>query len=113
MLIDLLYDRNPEIRRACDACLDIIGEISDEWVTKIRSQKFHWHNSEWVKTVTENVKVNSQKSGKSGAGKSSGAQKKQASGIDVNDDDDSDRENKLDNRAQMYRSLSFEELMNG
>ncbi|KAI9207591.1 kinesin-associated protein-domain-containing protein [Polychytrium aggregatum] len=52
-LIDLLYDRNIEIRRMCDVCLDIISEIDDEWVVRIRHQKFHWHNSEWINLITQ------------------------------------------------------------
>ncbi|KAJ3093007.1 Kinesin-associated protein 3 [Quaeritorhiza haematococci] len=50
-LIDLLYDRNVEIRKMCDACLDIIADIDEDWVTKIRQQKFQWHNLEWLSMV--------------------------------------------------------------
>ncbi|RKO93016.1 kinesin-associated protein-domain-containing protein, partial [Blyttiomyces helicus] len=52
-LIDLLYDRNVEIRKMCDVCLDIIAEIDDEWVKKIRQQKFQWHNSEWLQLIMQ------------------------------------------------------------
>ncbi|KAJ3293590.1 Kinesin-associated protein 3 [Borealophlyctis nickersoniae] len=52
-LIDLLYDRNVEIRKMCDICLDIIAEIDEEWVKKIRQQKFQWHNSEWLQLITQ------------------------------------------------------------
>jgi hypothetical protein len=52
-LIDLLYDRNAEIRKLCDACLDIIVDIDEEWVVKIQMQKFQWHNSEWLGSITE------------------------------------------------------------
>ncbi|KAJ3039310.1 Kinesin-associated protein 3 [Rhizophlyctis rosea] len=52
-LIDLLYDRNVEIRRMCDVCLDIIAEIDEEWVKSIRLQKFQWHNSEWLALITQ------------------------------------------------------------
>ncbi|KAH6565822.1 hypothetical protein BASA60_009775 [Batrachochytrium salamandrivorans] len=41
-LIDLLYDRNIEIRKMCDASLSIIG-----------TTKFAWHNSEWISMMTE------------------------------------------------------------
>lgn len=52
-LIDLLYDRNVEIRKVCDAALSIIGEIDEEWDRKLRRQKFTWHNSEWIKIMTQ------------------------------------------------------------
>ncbi|KAJ3201946.1 Kinesin-associated protein 3 [Clydaea vesicula] len=52
-LIDLLYDRNIEIRKMCDACLDIIIEIDESWVKKIKLQKFQWHNAEWLASMSE------------------------------------------------------------
>ncbi|KAL2918660.1 hypothetical protein HK105_201494 [Polyrhizophydium stewartii] len=52
-LIDLLYDRNVEIRKMCDASLSIIGEIDEEWERKLRQQKFAWHNSEWIAIMTQ------------------------------------------------------------
>ncbi|KAI8809755.1 kinesin-associated protein-domain-containing protein [Cladochytrium replicatum] len=53
-LIDLLYDRNVEIRKMCDVCLDLIAEIDEDWVKKIRQQKFQWHNSEWLQVLAQN-----------------------------------------------------------
>jgi hypothetical protein len=53
-LIDLLYDRNIEVRKLCDVCLDIIADISEEWADKIRLQRFRWHNSEWL-TLIEDI----------------------------------------------------------
>jgi hypothetical protein len=52
-LIDLLYDRNVKIREMCDACLDIIAETNEEWVIKIRQQRFQWHNSEWLRLMAD------------------------------------------------------------
>ncbi|KAJ8324391.1 hypothetical protein QVD99_002423 [Batrachochytrium dendrobatidis] len=52
-LIELLYDRNIEIRKVCDASLSIIGEIDEDWNRKLRQQKFAWHNSEWISMMTE------------------------------------------------------------
>ncbi|KAI9328528.1 kinesin-associated protein-domain-containing protein [Obelidium mucronatum] len=52
-LIDLLYDRNREIRKMCDTCLDIISEINDDWVKKIKQQKFQWHNSEYLQVMAD------------------------------------------------------------
>jgi len=51
-LIDLLYDTNPQIRQVTDACLEIISQIDGEWETRLKRQKFAWHNSEWIKMIT-------------------------------------------------------------
>ncbi|KAJ3266811.1 Kinesin-associated protein 3 [Chytriomyces hyalinus] len=52
-LIDLLYDRNIQIRRMCDVCLDIISEINEDWIKKIKQQKFQWHNSEYLSVMAD------------------------------------------------------------
>ncbi|KAJ3412303.1 Kinesin-associated protein 3 [Chytridiales sp. JEL 0842] len=54
-LIDLLYDRNVQIRKMCDVCLDIISEIDEEWVSKIKQQKFQWHNAEYLSILAAGV----------------------------------------------------------
>ncbi|KAJ3159524.1 Kinesin-associated protein 3 [Geranomyces michiganensis] len=54
-LIDLLYDRNVEIRKMCDVCLDLISEFDDEYLLKIRHQKFHYHNSEWLHRIAQST----------------------------------------------------------
>ncbi|KAI8818255.1 kinesin-associated protein-domain-containing protein [Fimicolochytrium jonesii] len=59
-LIDLLYDRNVEIRRMCDVCLDIISETDEEYLVKIRHQKFHYHNSEWMHRMAQSTASASQ-----------------------------------------------------
>ena len=33
-LIDLMHDKNTEVRRMCDTTLDIISEYDEEWATK-------------------------------------------------------------------------------
>ncbi|KAI9106093.1 kinesin-associated protein-domain-containing protein [Phlyctochytrium arcticum] len=54
-LIDLLYDRNVEIRKMCDVCLDLICETNGEFLSKIRHQKFHYHNSEWLQRIAQST----------------------------------------------------------
>ncbi|KND02983.1 uncharacterized protein SPPG_02058 [Spizellomyces punctatus DAOM BR117] len=54
-LIDLLYDRNVEIRKMCDVCLDLICETNTEYLSKIRHQKFHYHNSEWLHRIAQST----------------------------------------------------------
>ncbi|XP_072297880.1 kinesin-associated protein 3-like [Eucyclogobius newberryi] len=50
-LIDLMHDKNAEIRKVCDNTLDIIAEYHEEWRQKIQSAKFHFHNSQWLEMV--------------------------------------------------------------
>uniref|UniRef100_A0A8C2QQ75 Kinesin-associated protein 3 n=1 Tax=Cricetulus griseus TaxID=10029 RepID=A0A8C2QQ75_CRIGR len=50
-LIDLIHDKNNEIWKVSDNTLDIISEYDEEWAKKIQSEKFHWHNSQWLEMV--------------------------------------------------------------
>uniref|UniRef100_A0A1B6ETE2 Kinesin-associated protein 3 n=1 Tax=Cuerna arida TaxID=1464854 RepID=A0A1B6ETE2_9HEMI len=52
-LIDLMHDKNENIRKVCDACLDIIKECNEAWAEKIKTEQFEWHNSHWL-TMVEN-----------------------------------------------------------
>nr|XP_020480748.1 kinesin-associated protein 3-like isoform X2 [Monopterus albus] len=47
-LIDLMHDKNTEIRKVCDNTLDIIAEYDEEWGRKIQSEKFRFHNNQWL-----------------------------------------------------------------
>ncbi|XP_028283091.1 kinesin-associated protein 3-like [Parambassis ranga] len=50
-LIDLMHDKNAEIRKVCDNTLDIIAEYDEEWGRKIQSEKFRYHNNQWLEMV--------------------------------------------------------------
>lgn len=50
-LIDLMHDKNLEVRKVCDSTLDIIAEASREWAKRIQLEKFRWHNSQWLDMV--------------------------------------------------------------
>ncbi|XP_033122038.1 kinesin-associated protein 3-like [Anneissia japonica] len=50
-LIDLMHDKNVEIRKVCDNTLDIICEFDEECAKKIKLEKFRWHNSQWLEMV--------------------------------------------------------------
>lgn len=50
-LIDLMHDKNPEIRRLCDATLDLVAEANQDWAKRIQLEKFRWHNSQWLEMV--------------------------------------------------------------
>lgn len=41
-LIDLMHDKNAEIRRVCENTLDIIAEVDQEWTIKIQQEKFRF-----------------------------------------------------------------------
>uniref|UniRef100_A0A7N6AIJ2 Kinesin-associated protein 3b n=1 Tax=Anabas testudineus TaxID=64144 RepID=A0A7N6AIJ2_ANATE len=50
-LIDLMHDKNAEIRKVCDNTLDIIAEYDEEWGKKIQTEKFRWYNAQWLEMV--------------------------------------------------------------
>ncbi|XP_045615495.1 kinesin-associated protein 3 isoform X2 [Procambarus clarkii] len=52
-LIDLMHDKNTEIRRVCDTTLDIIAENDEDWAIRIQCHKFRWYNSQWLDMVEE------------------------------------------------------------
>ncbi|CAD7091013.1 unnamed protein product [Hermetia illucens] len=50
-LIDLMHDKNPEIRKVCDYCLDIIAITDSDWASRIKLEKFRNHNAQWLNMV--------------------------------------------------------------
>lgn len=50
-LIDLMHDKNIEIRKVCDYCLDIIAFTDLEWASRIKLEKFRNHNAQWLSMV--------------------------------------------------------------
>lgn len=50
-LIDLMHDKNIEIRKVCDYCLDIIAFTDTEWASRIKLEKFRNHNAQWLSMV--------------------------------------------------------------
>ncbi|KAG5681802.1 hypothetical protein PVAND_011210 [Polypedilum vanderplanki] len=50
-LIDLMHDKNIEIRKVCDFCLDIIAMTDPNWASRIKLEKFRNHNSQWLTMV--------------------------------------------------------------
>ena len=41
-LIDLMHDKNAEIRRVCENTLDIIADVDQDWTIKIQQEKFRY-----------------------------------------------------------------------
>ncbi|XP_045458974.1 kinesin-associated protein 3 [Melitaea cinxia] len=50
-LIDLMQDKNVEIRKMCDSCLDIISQMQNEWAARIKLERFRCHNGQWLSVV--------------------------------------------------------------
>jgi len=50
-LIDLMHDKNIEIRKICDYCLDIIALKNNDWAVRIKLEKFRNHNSQWLNMI--------------------------------------------------------------
>ncbi|XP_026323030.1 kinesin-associated protein 3 isoform X2 [Hyposmocoma kahamanoa] len=50
-LIDLMQDKNVEIRKMCDSCLDIISQMQNEWAMRIKVERFRCHNGQWLSMV--------------------------------------------------------------
>lgn len=50
-LIDLMHDKNPAIRKVCDACLDVIAMCDKNWAARITVEKFRSHNQQWLEMV--------------------------------------------------------------
>lgn len=50
-LIDLMHDKNQEVRKVCDQCLDIISLTDANWANRIKLEKFRNHNSQWLSMV--------------------------------------------------------------
>src|SRR5437879_279607 len=50
-LIDLMHDKNIQIRRVCNATLDVIAEYDPEWASKIKVEKFRAHNKQWLDMI--------------------------------------------------------------
>jgi hypothetical protein len=60
--IDLLSDRNAEIRKLCDVCLDLVaeadaseGSTENVWREMIKQRRFQWHNAEWIAVMRDAI----------------------------------------------------------
>lgn len=50
-LVDLMFDKNTEVRRTADNCLDLIAATSEAWEEEVRCMKFEVYNHEWLEGV--------------------------------------------------------------
>uniref|UniRef100_A0A914XR60 Kinesin-associated protein 3 n=1 Tax=Plectus sambesii TaxID=2011161 RepID=A0A914XR60_9BILA len=58
-LIDLMHDKNSQIRNMCDNTLQVIADHGDEWARKIQEEKFRWHNAQWLEMVGQQGSLDS------------------------------------------------------
>ncbi|PSN55423.1 Kinesin-associated protein 3 [Blattella germanica] len=54
-LIDLMHDKNTQIRKVCNHCLNIIADWNKDWADRIKLEKFRWHNSQWLDMVESSM----------------------------------------------------------
>ncbi|RTG88185.1 uncharacterized protein DC041_0002452 [Schistosoma bovis] len=50
-LVDLMHDKNADIRKLCDITLDIVCEYESDWRIRIQTERFRWHNSQWLEMI--------------------------------------------------------------
>lgn len=50
-LIDLMHDKNPQVQKVCDATLDIISQIDEQWAERVQREKFQFHNAQWLEVI--------------------------------------------------------------
>lgn len=50
-LVDLMFDKNPEISRIVNDTLEVIAEFDDEWAKRVQHEKFRHHNQNWLDMV--------------------------------------------------------------
>ena len=50
-LVDLLQDKNKEVRKTADMALDVVMDTDEDWAVKIRRMKFENHNQVGLDTM--------------------------------------------------------------
>ncbi|KAH8866137.1 Kinesin-associated protein 3, partial [Schistosoma japonicum] len=50
-LVDLMHDKNADVRKLCNITLDIICEYESDWRIRIQTERFRWHNSQWLEMI--------------------------------------------------------------
>uniref|UniRef100_A0A914CMF9 Kinesin-associated protein 3 n=1 Tax=Acrobeloides nanus TaxID=290746 RepID=A0A914CMF9_9BILA len=51
-LINLMHDKNPQLRSLCDQALQFIAETNEQWNKRIIEERFRWHNAQWIEMVS-------------------------------------------------------------
>mmetsp|Transcript_10146 Transcript_10146/g.17438 ORF Transcript_10146/g.17438 Transcript_10146/m.17438 type:complete len:799 (-) Transcript_10146:291-2687(-) len=54
-LVDLLQDKNREVRKTANLALDVIIDSDEEWAIKVRRMKFESFNQEWLAVIEQDT----------------------------------------------------------
>lgn len=46
-----MHDKNPQVQKVCDATLDIISQIDEQWAERVQREKFQFHNAQWLEVI--------------------------------------------------------------
>jgi hypothetical protein len=49
--LDLMSDQNIQVRKVCESALVLIAESDPKWNERIKSERFCWHNAQWLEAV--------------------------------------------------------------
>mmetsp|Transcript_33203 Transcript_33203/g.81593 ORF Transcript_33203/g.81593 Transcript_33203/m.81593 type:complete len:369 (+) Transcript_33203:254-1360(+) len=56
-LVDLLQDKNREVRKTADMALDVVMDTDEDWAVKIRRMKYENHNQDWLEIIEHDYDV--------------------------------------------------------
>lgn len=48
-----MTDQNLEVRKVCDQGLVLIAESGSKWQERIKSERFCWHNAQWLEAIAK------------------------------------------------------------
>lgn len=54
-LVDLLQDKNREVRKTANLALDVIIDSDEEWAIKVRRMKYESFNQEWLAVIEQDT----------------------------------------------------------
>ncbi|KAL3084972.1 hypothetical protein niasHS_010041 [Heterodera schachtii] len=51
LLLNLMHDKNTQIRALSEQTLERVAEVNAHWRERIREARFRWHNAQWLEMV--------------------------------------------------------------
>uniref|UniRef100_A0A914GTM0 Uncharacterized protein n=1 Tax=Globodera rostochiensis TaxID=31243 RepID=A0A914GTM0_GLORO len=51
LLLNLMHDRNPQMRALCEQALQLVAKVNAYWRERIQGVRFRWHNAQWLEMV--------------------------------------------------------------
>eukprot|EP00117_Sycon_ciliatum_P036848 scpid26283/ scgid27679/ Kinesin-associated protein 3; SpKAP115 len=55
ILLTLMHDNNAEVKKICNAALDIVQEYDGQWASDIQESRFLYYNQSWLNFVQQNA----------------------------------------------------------